>query len=143
MNFLTFSNNIANIAMAIVFIWGFIVISWSFFIVNKFFKMKRENRSFKKSLSDALALQLMEGGEREKIANEILQSLWLGHPLSHWFQCRACGRWRPFKKTGVNQKIIRDKNGKEIGHSNVVFCNDIKDCMKKAEHCHIGVNNEK
>lgn len=59
-----------------------------------------------------------------------------------WFQCRVCKRWRPFEKTGVNKKILRDNKGTEIGSSNVVFCSDIENCIKNASKYHHGVNNE-
>jgi hypothetical protein len=128
-----------TIIILIGFIWLFISVKVK---SKKLIIWKYKFKSLHDLLCKALVLQFNEGGERAKIAKEIFESITLfGYPFM-WFRCEICGRWRPFKKTGVNQQIIRDDDGEEIGHSNVVFCNDNPDCIKKAPHNHHGVNNE-
>lgn len=105
------------------------------------FRNKWKERYFglKKSIADALALQLLECEDtRTKITDEIMQSIILyGHP-THWFSCEVCKRWRPMDKIDVMKKPIvmaTYANGKKetIGEYNFRYCNDDSRCMEGAK----------
>lgn len=102
---------------------------------NMIFKNKWEKKynDLTKAFKEILLMQMKEGGEREIIANEILQSLSMfGRPL-HWFQCSICNEWRPFEKISVLSKPILDENNKKFGNYNIRYCNDKGDCSLGAD----------